>query len=148
MSLEAVSPRAGGVACALALALAFMSPAGHAEPAGPAHPVLGPAMSIQDLDPARQGLEPMREGLEPMRQGPAAMGGPLAPDRPRGPLASPLIEIERIDGLGGAGGLAGPAGAPALEGEAAPTYLLDPDGFTTFGQVAPPDGGNLIMIVE
>lgn len=64
---------------------------------------------------------------------------------PRALLASPLVTIERIDGLG-AGVLQAP-GATGPGGEV-PTYLLDPDGFTTFGQVAPPDGGHLIMLVE
>lgn len=71
---------------------------------------------------------------------------PLAPPAgPRALLASPLVTIERIDGVG-AGVLGGATGVGA-DGQV-PIYLLDPEGFTTFGQVAPPDGGHLIMLVE
>ena len=86
---------------------------------------------------------------------PAALAAPdAAPGaRPAGgatamPFASPLVAIERIDALPrGLGPAGGPARAPAA-GDGPPAYLLDPDGFTTFGQVAPPDGGQLIMVVE
>ncbi len=73
------------------------------------------------------------------------LGPPALQVVPRALLASPLVTIEHFDGAGA--GLLGVVGA-AQPGGDVPIYLLDPEGFTTFGQVAPPDGGHLIMLVE
>jgi len=81
---------------------------------------------------------------DPPEAGPAQAAPPA-----RTLYASPLVTIEQIgaQGLGvpGAGGLGvdGTDGADHL-----PLDLQDPNGFTTFPDVAPPDGGGLVTVVE
>lgn len=122
-------PRLLGAALVLALLPLLAAPVAGAEPgaaqAPPAPPVASPAPVVAPPAPL---------------VAPAA----LVPQRL---LASPLVTIERIDG-GAVGAPADPRGWSPDGAEPPPVYLLDPDGFTTFGQVAPPEGGNLIMLVE
>lgn len=115
-------PRLLAAALVLALLPLLAAPVARAEPGGaqaPPAPLVAPSAPLV---------------------APAA----LAPQRL---LASPLVTIERIDG-GAVGAPADPRGWSPDGAEPPPVYLLDPDGFTTLGQVAPPEGGNLIMLVE
>jgi hypothetical protein len=74
---------------------------------------------------------------------------PVAAQPPRALYASPLVTIEQIGGSGA--GLFGPG---TLDGDGTdgkdhlPLDLQGPQGFSSFPEIAPPDGGGLVTLVE
>jgi hypothetical protein len=74
---------------------------------------------------------------------------PLVVQPPRALYASPLVNFEQL-GRQPLGPLApGLLEADGMDGrDGVPLDLQAPNGFTSFPQVAPPDGGGLVTLVE